>query len=111
MVAEESHHKEDYPYKEFNDTKRYGKNALTQMLVSDEYINNFKKQILKCEIGSGCGMHRNLLHSSTLNKSNKCSYVLIFKIWSISKDLTLSSNIQQKNKIKDDGSGKDVIVV
>ena len=107
-IAEKSHFNDDYPYKEFKDKKRYGKNALTQLLVSDKYIKKFKNITLKCKTGSLYGMHKNILHSSTLNNSKNCSYVLIFKIWSIAKDLTLSSNIQQKNNIKDDGFGKDI---
>ena len=99
-IAEKSHFNDDYPYKEFKDKKRYGKNALTQLLVSDKYIKKFKNITLKCKTGSLYGMHKNILHSSTLNNSKNCSYVLIFKIWSIAKDLTLSSNIQQKIILK-----------
>ena len=53
-------------------------------------------------------MHHNLLHSSTTNFTNHCSFVVIFKIWSISDDLTLSNNIQQKYFMNDNGSGPDV---
>lgn len=109
-IAEKSHFNESYPYKEFKDIKRYGKNALTQMLISNKYINKFKIQTLRCETGSLYGMHKNLIHSSTLNKSKNCSYVLIFKIWTIAKDLTLSSNIQQKNNA-DEASGEDIVSI
>lgn len=110
-IAIKSHFNENYPYKKYIDKKKYGKNALTQLLVSKKYINKFKVETLKCKTGSLYGMHKNLLHSSTLNKSKKCSYVLIFKVWSIAKDFTLSSNIQQKTNISDDGSGKDIISI
>lgn len=110
-VAVKSHFNEDYPYKEFRDTDRFGKNALTQMLVPKSYVNKFVIKTLKGKVGSCYGMHRNLLHSSSLNKSNQCSYVLIFKIWSISKDLTLSSNIQQKLSEIDDGSCGEILSI
>lgn len=110
-IAVKSHFNENYPYKEFRDTKRFGKNALTQMLVSKSYVNKFEIKTLKGKVGSCYGMHRNLLHSSTLNKSSRCSYVLIFKIWSISKDLTLSSNIQQKLSETDEGSGDEILSI
>ena len=111
IVAKKSHHNDSYPYKEFRDTKRYGQDALTQMVVPKPYIDKFKTAILKCKVGSVYGMHRNLLHSSTINKSKSCSYVMIFKIWSISKDLTLNSNIGQKLSTFDSGFNEDVIAI
>ena len=53
-------------------------------------------------------MHKNLLHSSTLNKS-KNVHVLIFKVWSIAKDFTLRL-IYNKKLIWID-SGKDIISI
>ena len=56
-------------------------------------------------------MHPNLVHSSTLNKTRDNSYVLVFKIWSISKDWTLSSNIDQKYFNNDSGAGSDIKII
>jgi len=110
-VAKKSHHNDNHPYKKFKDIKRYGQNALLQMEVPKSCVNKYKTEILKCKVGSVYGMHRNLLHSSTVNNSKSCSFVLIFKIWSISKDLTLNSNITQELSTFDDGFNKDIIAI
>jgi hypothetical protein len=110
LVGDKSHH-QDYPHLEYKETSKYGDVALTQNLISDKLVNKFKKITVKCKVGSCWGMHRYLLHSSSLNRSNKCSYVLVFKIWSIANDWTLSSDIEQKYFHNDPGSGKDVDII
>tara|TARA_B100000767_G_C19769557_1_gene539265 strand:- start:622 stop:1461 length:840 start_codon:yes stop_codon:yes gene_type:complete len=106
-IAEKSHVNE-YPFLEFKGFSKDNKNALSQYLVPKEYFKDLKIKKIKAEVGSCLTMHPNLLHTSTTNLSNKCSYVVIFKIWSIGNDLTLSSNIQQKYFMNDNGAGPDV---
>ena len=60
------------------------------------------------KLGSCLVMNPNLLHISTTNLTKKCLFVIIFKIWSIKDDLTLSINIQQKYFMNDICSGTDV---
>jgi hypothetical protein len=106
-IAEKSHVKE-YPFLEFKGFSKDNKNALSQYLVPKEYFKDLKIKKIKAEVGSCLTMHPNLLHTSKTNLSNKCSFVVIFKIWSIGNDLTLSSNIQQKYFMNDNGAGPDV---
>ncbi len=56
------------------------------------------------------GMHHNIVHRSTFNSSSKCSFVCVFKVWSIAKDWTLSSQLNQKYFSGDDGAGEDIII-
>lgn len=106
-VAEKSHFK-DYPFLEFRGYSKDKKNALNQYLVPNDLVKDFKIKKIEAEVGSCLAMHHNLLHSSTTNFTNFCSFVVIFKIWSISDDLTLSNNIQQKYFMNDNGAGSDV---
>ena len=106
-VAEKSH-LNNYPFLEFKGYSEDKKNALSQNLVPDDYLRKFKKKKILAKIGDCLAMHPNLLHSSTPNLTIFCSYVVVFKIWSIKDDLTLSSNIQQKYFMNDNCSGPDV---
>lgn len=111
-VAERSHKKE-YPFLEFK--KMIGEkeraSALSQYLIPENFIRKFKKTNIIADKGSCLAMHPNLVHSSTLNKTKNNSYVLVFKIWSISKDWTLSSNINQKYFDNDSGAGSDIKII
>ena len=106
-LAEKSHNQE-YPFLEFKGYSENKANALSQYLVPKNYLKNFKIKKIIAKTGSCLAMHPNLLHSSTSNLTKKCSFVIIFKIWSIRDDLTLSSNIQQKYFMNDTCSGADV---
>ena len=94
-VALGSHLKE-YPFLEFKGFSKDGKNALNQNFVPDYYHKNFKKKKMNLKYGDFLAMHPNLLHSSCYNSSKFCSYVIVWKVWHIGKDWTLSSNISQK---------------
>ena len=54
------------------------------------------------------GMHKNLIHSSSINKSKIFSMVLVYKYWEISKDLTLSAKIHEHYFKNDQCAGPDV---
>ena len=106
-IANKSH-KSDYPFLEFQGFSDNKKNALSQYLVPEDYLRGFKTEKIISKLGSCLAMHPNLLHTSTRNLTKNCSFVIIFKIWSIKDDLTLSSNIQQKYFMNDSCSGADV---
>ena len=76
--------------------------------MPEDYLRGFKTEKIISKLGSCLAMHPNLLHTSTRNLTKNCSFVIIFKIWSIKDDLTLSSNIQQKYFMNDSCSGADV---
>lgn len=97
-------HKYDYPFLEYQENP----SSSHQNEIPNKYITNFKKANLKLKFGDVFGMDKNLIHSSTLNKTKMFSMVLVFKYWDISKDLTLSSNITQQYFKGDQCSGKDV---
>ena len=109
-VALKSHDFE-YPFLEFKGYTNDGKNALTQNFVSDYYHKKFKKIKVNLKFGDYLAMHPNLLHSSCYNSSSKCSYVLVWKIWHIGKDWTLSSNISQKYFNNDTAATQDIKIL
>ena len=101
-------HKNDYPFLEYKGFSEDKKNALSQYLVPEGYLKDFKIEKVISKLGSCLAMHPNLLHSSSRNLTKNCSFVIIFKIWCIKDDLTLSSNIHQKYFMNDNCSGQDV---
>lgn len=106
-IANKSHNN-DYPFLEYKGFSEDKKNALSQYLVPKDYLKDFKIEKVIAKLGTCLAMHPNLLHSSSRNLTKNCSFVIIFKIWSIKDDLTLSSNIQQKYFMNDNCSGPDV---
>lgn len=105
-VAIKSHHHE-FPFLEFKTDSKSG-TGLTQNLVPEEFVSKFEKKRLETKYGDLVAMHPNLLHSSCLNETDKCSFVLVFKIWHIGKDWTLSPNISQKYFSEDKFAFKEV---
>ena len=77
-------------------------------IIAINVLKDFKIEKVIAKLGSCLAMHPNLLHSSSRNLTKNCSFVIIFKIWSIKDDLTLSSNIHQKYFMNDNCSGPDV---
>ncbi len=109
-LAEKSHRSE-YPFLEFKKSSGDKKSSLNQYLIPNSFVSKFKKTNIVAIKGSCLAMHPNLIHSSTLNRTKASSYVLVFKIWSISKDWTLSSEINQKYFNNDDGAGNDITII
>ena len=88
IIAEKSHNKSDYPFLEYQkDTY-----SSHQYSIPQKPFSKFKKKI-HLKFGDVLGMHKNLVHKSSENKSKKFSMTLVFKYWDISKDLTLSSKL------------------
>lgn len=108
-ICEQSHKKEDYPFLEYKNKK--SKNSLTQNQIPDIEFKKFKKKKINLNVGSVMGMHHNIVHRSTFNSSSKCSFVCVFKVWSIAKDWTLSSQLNQKYFSGDNGAGEDIVII
>ena len=107
IIAEKSHNKSDYPFLEYQkDTYSSHQHSIPQNLLS-----KFKKKKIHLKFGDVLGMHKNLVHKSSKNKSKKFSMVLVFKYWDISKDLTLSSKITEQYFKNDKCSKSDVKII
>ena len=103
-------HLYDYPFLEFKSESKSG-TGLTQNLVPNQYINKFEKKKLEVKYGDLVAMHPNLLHGSCCNESSQCSFVLVFKVWHIGKDWTLSPDIAQKYFSDDKFAFKEVDII
>ena len=108
-ICEKSHEENHYPFLEYKN--KFSSNNLTQNQIPDELFSKFKKKRINLKVGSLLGMHNSLVHRSTLNNSNECSFVCVFKVWSISKDWTVSSKLDQKYFTGDNGAGKDIKII
>jgi hypothetical protein len=108
-ICEKSHEISDYPFLEYK--TKFSSNNLTQNQIPNELFSRFKKKKIPLKIGSLMGMHNNIVHRSTINNTSECSFVCVFKVWSISKDWTISSNLDQKYFTGDNGAGVDIKII
>ncbi len=107
IIAEKSHYKSDFPFLEFQ-KDNYSSH---QHSIPEDFVKKFKKRKIHMRFGDVFGMHKNLVHKSSENKSNVFSMVLVYKYWDISKDLTLSSKITEQYFKDDKCSRPDVKIV
>tara|TARA_B100001540_G_scaffold302806_1_gene310724 strand:- start:1077 stop:1895 length:819 start_codon:yes stop_codon:yes gene_type:complete len=105
-ICEKSHEVSNYPFLEYK--SKSASNSLTQNQIPEELFKKYKRKKINLKIGSLLGMHNNIVHRSTINNSSECSFVCVFKVWSISKDWTVSSDLNQKYFIGDSGAGSDI---
>jgi len=108
-ISEASHKISNYPFLEYK--SKLPSNNLTQNEIPGDLFKKHKSKKIDLKIGSILGMHNNIIHRSTLNNSSACSYVCVFKVWSISKDWTVSSNLDQKYFTGDTGAGADIKII
>ena len=104
VIAEKSHEIKNVPFLE------YQKNSLAshQYAIPEKFFSSYKRKKIELNYGSAIGMHKNLIHSSSINKSKIFSMVLVYKYWEISKDLTLSAKIHEHYFMNDQCAGPDV---
>ena len=94
-IKEKSHKNFDYPINEYIgwDKKTLNsENNFFQKEVPEKFLKKYNTKILDLKIGDLIIFHRNLVHSSSLNKSKEFSFALTGRIWEFSKDYSLSSN-------------------
>jgi len=108
-ICEKSHEINNYPFLEYK--TKFTSNNLTQNQIPEELFKKYKRKKINLKVGSLLGMHNNIVHRSTFNNSSECSFVCVFKVWSISKDWTVSSNLSQKYFTGDNGAGSDIKII
>ncbi len=96
MSFKEGSHKYDFP---FSDYQGYNKNTQNQSnyFVQYEIPSNLLTEFNEhwCEVGPGdlILFHKNLVHTSNQNISNKYSVAVVARVWDPTDDLTLSGSI------------------
>jgi hypothetical protein len=99
LLAKGSHKISYIPFIEYQgyNTDNVGKkNHFVQYEVPESFVKKFEKIPVNTKVGDVVFFHRNLIHTSTPNKSGKYSFASVGRIWEPRKDLTLSGNFVAK---------------
>ena len=108
FIKEKSHQLNDLPFNEYigyDKTSENKKNHYTQYEVPENFVKHLKTFKSNLNVGDLLIFHRNAVHTSTQNLSKKYSFAVVFRVWDISKDLTMSGNLSV-NSYRDAGNGR-----
>jgi hypothetical protein len=97
MSFREKTHLRDFP---FADYQGYDKdsvdksNYFIQYEIPENFLLDYKEHFCIAEPGDLYVFHKNLVHRSNTNTSNKYSVAIVARVWDPSDDLTLSGSMQ-----------------
>ena len=113
FVKEKSHLLNDLPFNEyqgFNKQTESKKNHFVQYEIPENFVKNYKTYKAKLNVGDLLVFHRKAVHTSTENKSKDYSFAVVFRIWDMSKDLTINGNLSVFS-YKDSNNGRPNLIV
>tara|TARA_B110000027_G_C16028516_1_gene259679 strand:- start:19 stop:858 length:840 start_codon:yes stop_codon:yes gene_type:complete len=96
FIKEKSHLLNDLPFNEyqgFDKSSENKKNHFIQYEVPENFVKNLKTFKSNVNVGDLLVFHRKSIHTSTPNLSKKYSFAIVFRVWDISKDLTMSGDL------------------
>ena len=108
FIKEKSHLLNDLPFNEyqgFDKSSENKKNHFTQYEVPENFVKNLKTFKSNLNVGDLLVFHRKSIHTSTPNLSKKYSFAIVFRVWDISKDLTMSGDLAV-SPYRDVGNGR-----
>jgi len=108
FVKEKSHLLNDLPFNEyqgFDKSSENKKNHYNQYEIPENFVKNLKTFKSNLNVGDLLVFHRKSVHTSTPNLSKKYSFAVVFRVWDISKDLTMSGDLGV-TPYKDAGNGR-----
>ena len=108
FVKEKSHLLNDLPFNEYqgyDKSSENKKNHFNQLEVPENFVKHLKTFKSNLNIGDLLVFHRKAVHTSTPNFSKKYSFAAVFRVWDISKDLTISGNLRVSPYL-DAGNGR-----
>ena len=108
FIKEKSHLLNDLPFNEyqgFDKSSENKKNHFTQYEVPENFVKNLKTFKSNLNVGDLLAFHRKSIHTSTPNLSKKYSFAIVFRVWDISKDLTMSGDLAV-SPYRDVGNGR-----
>lgn len=108
FIKEKSHLLNDLPFNEyqgFDKSSENKKNHFIQYEVPENFIKNLKTFKSNLNVGDILVFHRKSIHTSTPNLSKKYSFAVVFRVWDISKDLTMSGDLAV-SPYRDVGNGR-----
>jgi len=108
FIKEKSHLLNDLPFNEYqgyDKSSENKKNHYTQYEVPENFVKHLKTFKSNLNVGDLLVFHRKSVHTSTPNLSKKYSFAVVFRVWDISKDLTISGNLGV-SPYRDVGNGR-----
>ena len=96
FVKEKSHLLNDLPFNEYqgyDKSSENKKNHFIQYEVPENFVKHLKTFKSNLNVGDLLVFHRKSIHTSTPNLSKKYSFAVVFRVWDMSKDLTISGNL------------------
>ena len=108
FIKEKSHLLNDLPFNEyqgFDKSSENKKNHFIQYEVPENFVKNLKTFKSNLNVGDLLAFHRKSIHTSTPNLSKKYSFAIVFRVWDISKDLTMSGDLAV-SPYRDVGNGR-----
>ena len=108
FIKEKSHLLNDLPFNEyqgFDKSSENKKNHFIQYEVPENFVKNLKTFKSNLNVGDLLVFHRRSIHTSTPNLSKKYSFAIVFRVWDISKDLTMSGDLAV-SPYRDVGNGR-----
>jgi len=113
FIKKKSHLLKDLPFNEyqgFDKKSENKKNHFIQYEVPENFIKKFKTYKANLDVGDLLIFNRNSVHTSTYNRSKDYSFAVVFRVWDMSKDLTISGEMNV-SPYKDAGNGRPDLVV
>jgi hypothetical protein len=108
FIKEKSHQLNDLPFNEYHGYDKSSenkKNHFIQYEVPENFVKHLKTFKSNLNVGDLLVFHRKSIHTSTPNLSKKYSFAIVFRVWDISKDLTMSGNLGV-SPYRDVGNGR-----
>ena len=96
FIKKKSHQLNDLPFNEYqgyDKSTENKKNHFIQYEVPENFVKHLKTFKSTLDVGDLLVFHRKSIHASTPNLSKKYSFAVVFRVWDISKDLTMSGNL------------------
>ena len=113
FLKEKSHLIQDMPFNEYQgyDKETEGeKNHFIQYEIPENFVKGLKTYKANLKLGDMLIFHRKSVHTSTENYSRKYGFATIFRVWEMSKDLTLSGELRV-TPYRDSGNGRPNLLV
>ena len=108
FIKEKSHQLNDLPFNEYqgyDKSSENKKNHFIQLEIPENFVKHLKTFKSNLNIGDLLVFHRKSVHTSTPNLSKKYSFAVAFRVWDISKDLTISGDLDV-SPYRDVGNGR-----
>ena len=113
LIKEKSHLIRDLPFNEyqgFDKKTENAKNYFNQYEIPENFVKNLKTYKANIKLKDMLVFHRNSVHTSSENYSKQYGFAAVFRVWDMSKDLTLSGELRVA-PYRDSGNGRPNLLV